>query len=162
MWNELKNKMFIIIVAILVLFGLLFFVTNYKNKQTVEDADNPYDKDTLRQETIDLLDDPDYQNIIVPDELDERIESGEPTTVYYFSPTCSYCQKTTPILAPLADDLDVDMVKMNLLEYDKMDYYDVEGTPTLRHYEDGEEVASMVGYHEKEEFEQFFEEYVLD
>lgn len=158
----MKNKMFIIIAAILVLFGLLFFVTNYKNNQTVEDADNPYDKDKLRQETIDLLDDPNYQNIIVPDELDKKIESGEPTTVYYFSPTCSYCQQTTPILTPVAEDLGVDMVKMNLLEYDKMDYYNVEGTPTLTHYEDGEEVASLVGYHEAEEFEAFFEENVLD
>lgn len=158
----MKNKMVIIIAAIVILFGLLLFVTNYKNKQSVEGVDNPYDKDSLRQETIDLLDDPLYQNIIVPDELDERIESGEAVTVYYFSPTCSYCQQTTPIVVPVTEELGVDMVKMNLLEYDKMKYYDVEGTPTVTHYENGEEVASIVGYQEKEDFEAFFKEYVLD
>jgi len=158
----MKNKMVLIIIAILVLFGLLMFVTNFKNDKAVEDVDNPYDKETLKQETIDLLDDPLYQNIIVPDELDEKLAAGETMTVYYFSPTCSYCQQTTPIVVPVTEELGVDMVKMNLLEYDKMDYYDIEGTPTIIHYEDGEEVERIVGYHEKEDFEEFFQEYVLN
>lgn len=157
----MKNKMVFIIVAILVLFGLLYFVTNYKNDQTVEKADNPYDKETLKQETIDLMDDPLYQNIIVPDELDEKLAAGETMTVYYFSPTCSYCQKTTPVVVPVTEDLDIDMVKMNLLEYDKMDDYDIEGTPTIIHYEDGEEVGRIVGYHDEEDFRAFFEEHVI-
>ena len=158
----MKNKMVLIIIAILVLFGLLMFVTNFKNDKAVEDDDNPYDKETLKQETIDLLDDPLYQNIIVPDELDEKLAAGETMTVYYFSPTCSYCQQTTPIVVPVTEELGVDMVKMNLLEYDKMDYYDIEGTPTIIHYEDGEEVERIVGYHEEEDFENFFKENVLN
>lgn len=158
----MKNKMVLIILAILILFGLLFFVINYKNDQAMEDVDNPYDKDTLKQETIDLIDDPLYQDIIVPDELDAKLAAGETTTVYYFSPTCSYCQKTTPILVPVTEELGVDMVKLNLLEYDKMDYYDIEGTPTLIHYEDGKEVERIVGYHDAKDFEAFFEEHVLN
>lgn len=150
--------MVLIILSILILFGLLIFVTNYKNNQTVEDSGNPYDKEKLHQETIDLMDDPMYQNIIVPDELDEKLASGESMTVYYFSPTCSYCQQTTPIVVPVAEDLDIDMVKMNLLEYEKMDHYDIEGTPTIVHYEDGKEVDRIVGYHEEDEFRTFFEE----
>ena len=158
----MKNKMMIIIGAILILFGLLFFVTNYKNDQALESVDNPYDKDTLKQETIDLLDDPLYQNIIVPDELDEKLAAEETMTVYYFSPTCTYCQQTTPILVPLTEELGIDMVKLNLLEYDKMDYYHIEGTPTVIHYEDGEEVGRISGYHEEEAFQAFFDEYVKD
>src|SRR5690625_3694410 len=148
----MKNKMIIIIGAILVLFGLLFFVTNYKNDQALESVDNPYDKDTLKQETIDLIDDPLYQNIIVPDALDEKLAAGEDMTVYYFSPTCSYCQQTTPVVVPVTEELGIDMVKLNLLEYDKMDYYGIEGTPTIIHYENGEEVDRIVGYHEEEVF----------
>src|SRR5690625_7932315 len=101
----MKNKMIIIIGAILILFGLLFFVTNYKNDQALESVDNPYDKDTLNQETIDLLDHPLYQNIIVPDQLHEKLAAHETMTVYYFSPTCTYCHQTTPILFPLSHEL---------------------------------------------------------
>ncbi|MEI3609605.1 thioredoxin family protein [Pseudogracilibacillus sp. SO10305] len=159
----MRNKMILIIVVIVVLFAGLMLVTNMKNKQTIED-NNPYDKTNLQQSTVDLLDDPNYQNIIVPDDLDEKLDNKESVTVYYFSPTCSYCQKATPIVSPLAEDLDVDMKKLNLLEYDKMKHYEIEGTPTLIHYENGEEVARIEGLPENAEevYEDFFETYVLN
>lgn len=159
----MKNKMFIIIGVIVVLFAGLYFLTNFQNKQTLENSDNPYGKDNLRQETIDLLDNPNYGNIIVPDNLDEQLENEEDITVYYFSPTCSYCQQATPIVVPIAEELDIDMKKMNLLEFDKMQYYDIEGTPSIVHYENGKEVGRIVGLPEnpEEDYRAFFEEYVL-
>lgn len=157
----MKNKMILIGIAIVVLFGGLFAVTQYKNKQALS-ANNPYGKENLHQETIDLLDDPLYGNIILPDDLDATIESGEPVTVYFFSPTCVYCRNTTPIVVPLTEELNIDMKKMNLLEFDLMDYYGIEGTPTIIHYENGEEVARIVGQHEEADFRAFFEEYVLN
>jgi len=157
----MKTKMTIIIAVILVLFAGLFVANNYKNKQAIQGVDNPYGKDNLRQETIDLLDNPLYNNIIVPEALDEKIESGDPVTVYFFSPTCSFCQKTTPIVAPLAEELNIDMKKMNLLEFDKMKYYNIEGTPTIVHYDNGEEIARIVGQQEEDDFRIFFEEFVL-
>src|SRR5690625_136877 len=158
----MKTKMTIIIAVILVLFAGLFVANNYKNKQAIQGVDNPYGKDNLRQETIDLLDNPLYNNIIVPEALDEKIESGDPVTVYFFSPTCSFCQKTTPIVAPLAEELNIDMKKMNLLEFDKMKYYNIEGTPTIVHYDNGEEIARIVGQQEEDDFRIFFEEFVLN
>lgn len=158
----MNKKMLIIIGAVVLLFGALYFVNAQKNKQALDGADNPYDKDNLKQETIDLLDDPLYQNIIVPDDLDQKLEDGEDLTVYYFSPTCVHCQRTSPIVVPLAEDMGVDLVKLNLLEYDKMKYYDVEGTPTIIHYENGEEVSRIVGEHPEEDFEMFFNTYVLN
>lgn len=159
----MRNKMLIIIGVIVVLFIGLYFLTNYKNQQTIESTDNPYGKDELHQETIDLLDDPLYGNIIVPDDLDAKLENGEDVTVYYFSPTCVYCQEATPIVVPLAEELGIDMKKMNLLEFDLMDYYGLEGTPTIVHYEDGEEVGRIVGLPEnpEEDYRAFFEKYVL-
>lgn len=157
----MRNKMLIIIGAVIVLFIALYFANDYKNKRALELANNPYGKESLHQETIDLLDDPLYQNIIVPDDLDELLDNGEDVTVYYFSPTCVYCQKTTPVVVPLAEQLDVDLKKMNLLEFDLMDYYDIEGTPTIIHYENGEEVARIVGEQSEDEFRSFFEQHVL-
>lgn len=157
----MKTKMIIILGTIIVLFGGLIFVTQYKNTKAISE-NNPYGKDKLHQETIDQLDDPLYQNIIVPDELDKRLENGEDITVYYYSPVCIYCQKTTPIVVPLTEELGIDMVKMNLLEFDMMDHYNIEGTPTIIHYENGEEVARIEGQRSEEEFRDFFETYVLN
>jgi len=157
----MRNKMLLIVGVLAVLFVALYFVNDYKNKRTLEATDNPYGKEPLHQETIDLMDDPLYQNIIVPDDLDAKLEDGEDVTVYYFSPTCVFCQKTTPVVVPLAEELDVDLKKLNLLEFDKMDYYDIEGTPTIIHYENGKEVARIVGEQPEEEFRSFFEKHVV-
>lgn len=153
--------MLVIIGVIVLLFVALYFVNNMKNKQALEENENPYGKENLRQETIDQLNDPLYQNIIVPDDLDTALENGEDLTIYYYSPTCVHCQKTTPVVVPLADELGVDLKKMNLLEFDKMKYYDVEGTPTIIHYENGKEVARIVGEQPEENFKAFFDEYVV-
>lgn len=157
----MRNKMLIILAVVIILFGGLIVVNNMKNKKAVSE-NNPYGKETLHQETIDQLDDPLYDNIIVPDDLDAKLDNGEDVTVYYYSPTCVYCQRTTPIVVPITEELGVDMKKMNLLEYDLMDYYEVEGTPTVIHYKDGEEVARLGGQKEEEEYYEFFEEYVLE
>lgn len=156
----MKNKMLYIIIIILVLFAGLYFVVNYKNNQAMDGKENPYGKDKLNQLTIDILDDPLYQNIITPDDLDEKIANGDPVTVYFFSPDCIHCQKTTPVLVPLAEEMDVDMKKMNLLEFDEREHYKIEGTPTLIHYENGEEIGRIVGEHPEDDFEMFFNTYV--
>lgn len=57
-----------IIVAV---FVLIFVLNAQKNKDAL--ANNPYDTDDLRQSTIDLIDDPNYQNIILPEELEKRL-----------------------------------------------------------------------------------------
>src|SRR5699024_12822057 len=99
----MKNKMLLIIGIIVLLFAVLVFVNQYKNNQAVGNNENPYGKDNLKQETIDLLDDPLYDNIIVPEELDQQLEDQEDVTVYYFSATCVHCQRTPPLVVPLAE-----------------------------------------------------------
>lgn len=161
--KETKNngmmKLIWIGAAVVVIFGLIIFLTNQSNKDKL--ADNPYGDEDLEQPTIDQLDDENYQNIALPNEVEEQIASGEPTTVYFFSPTCPHCQATTPVLMPVAEDMDVDVLQYNLLEYEQgwQDYI-IEATPTLVHFEDGEEVARWVGSQPKENIEQFFTEVV--
>lgn len=154
--------MIVIIGIIVVLVIALFFVVQYQNNQKTNGSDNPYGTSDLEQETIDQLDDPNYQNQILPDELESKLENGEDVTVYFFSPTCVYCQNTTPYLAPLAEDNGVDMKMFNLLEFGQEGMpYAIESTPTLVHFKDGEEVARIVGQRSEEEFQKFFDEYVL-
>lgn len=152
--------MLLILGVIIILFGALIFMNNMKNKKAIGE-NNPYGKEDLHQETIDQLDDPLYDNIIIPEDLDQQLADGEDLTVYYFSPVCVYCQEATPIVVPITEELGIDMKKMNLLEFDLMSYYDVEGTPSIIHYENGEEVARLTGIKEEAEYYEFFEEYVL-
>lgn len=145
--------------VVVVIFALIVVLTQMSNNEKL--ANNPYDTDNLDPATIDQLDDENYQNIVLPDELEEQISSGEPTTVYFFSPTCIHCQNTTPVLMPVAEDMEVDVLQYNLLEYDQgWQQYTIQSTPTLVHYENGEEVARWVGAQPKENIEQFFTEVV--
>lgn len=154
------KKITIIVSVVVVLFIALFFALNYKNNKALE-GDNPYGTKDLDQATIDQLGDPLYGNQILPDELMDQVESGEPTTVYFYSPTCVYCQQTTPYLVPLTEKMGVDMKKMNLLEFREAGAsFGVRSTPTVIHYENGEEIARLEGQHPEEQYEQFFNEFV--
>ncbi|TWT11121.1 co-chaperone YbbN [Planomicrobium sp. CPCC 101079] len=154
------KKMIAIAAVFVLIFGLIIFLTNQSNDKKL--ANNPYGTEDLEQPTIDQLDDENYQNIALPAEVNEKITSGEPTTVYFFSPTCPHCQATTPVLMPVAEDMAVDVMQYNLLEFEQgWTDYAIEATPTLVHYKDGKEVARWVGSQPKENIEQFFNEVVL-
>lgn len=159
----MKKRLFIILGTIVILFIALILVVNFKNNEKIEKADNPYGKSSLKQETIDQLDDPNYQNQIIPSDLDKKLEAKEDVLVYFYSPTCPHCQVTTPKIVPIAKDLKVDLKKVNLLEFNAESYwkrYFIQETPTLVQYKDGEEEERMVGAdHTKGEFKEFFEKY---
>lgn len=155
----MKKKMLIFIVVLVVLFAALYFVVQYKNNQALGDNENPYGKSDLTQATIDQLDDPNYQNQILPDELNEKLDSGESLTVYFYDPTCIHCQRTTPILVPLTEELGIDVKKLNVLEFqDAWTTYGIEGTPTLIHYEEGKEATRISGGKTEEQLRAFFED----
>ncbi|MFS0862413.1 thioredoxin family protein [Fredinandcohnia sp. 179-A 10B2 NHS] len=151
------KKLIIFTVIIVGLFGALAFITTSQNKQKVEG--NPYGKDNLEQATIDQLDDENYGNQILPEELEEKLNNGESVTVYFYSPTCEWCKKTTPEIVPMTDEIGLDLKKYNLLEFeDGWNTYGIQSTPTLVHFENGEEVSRLVGYQEDpDSFKKWFE-----
>ncbi|ANU23936.1 thioredoxin family protein [Planococcus donghaensis] len=153
------KKLLIIAGIVVVVFVGIILLTNQANDSKL--ANNPYDTEDLNQATIDQLDDENYQNLILPADLEKQIASGEPTTVYFYSPLCGYCKETTPVLMPVAEDMDVDVLQYNLLEYEEEAApYQIEATPTLVHYEDGKEVSRWVGAQPKENIELFFNDVV--
>ena len=157
----MRNKMLIIIGAIVLLFGSLYFVVDAKNKKAIENSENPYGKTDLKQATINQLDDPNYQNQIVPNELKKELEDQKELTVYFYSPECVFCKQATPVLMSAAEDLGVDIKKLNLLEFNsESSIYQIESTPTLVHFENGEEVSRILGARTEDEFKAFLNEYV--
>lgn len=136
------------------------------------EKDNPlYNKPTsdLNAATRALLNDPNYQNIILPEELDQKIVDKEDFVVYMFSASCNYCKDTTPKIMPIVNELGLDLPQFNLLESPNYQAkYGVEYTPTLIAFEDGVEVERLVGGIVEEgspegatlgDFQAFFEKY---
>lgn len=153
-------KKLLAIGGIIVVIFILIIVLNNKSNET-KLTDNPYGKENLQQVTIDLLGNKNYQNIATPDGIFKKIESGDPTTVYYFSPDCQYCMEMTPRLMPIAEDKDVHVYQYNMLEFsDQMkSEYDITGWPALVHYKDGKEQGRIVGAHPNDQIEAFFDEF---
>ncbi|WP_102694034.1 thioredoxin family protein [Rummeliibacillus pycnus] len=157
------NKLTILLIIgfiIVAAFVALYFITSKSNEDKL--AHNPYGKKNLEQSTIDILNDKNYQNIILPDELQKKISSGKPTMVYFFQSDCPHCKKITPILMPLAKDMGVHIDQFNLLEFKQgWDQYTIEGTPTLVYYKDGKEQLRVVGEQTADTFKKFFEATIL-
>lgn len=137
----MRQKMLIFIAVIVVLFAALYFVTAMKDNQATESDNNS--NGTEDQDSVDSL----YQNQITPDELDNELDEEGEAFVYYYQPDCSHCQRVSPILIPMAEEeFDLDMKELDLKEYDnKWDTYDIEATPTLVYYQEGEEVDRISG-----------------
>lgn len=145
---------------IVILFVAIITLTNMSNEAKLKG--NPYGTKDLKQSTIDLLSDENYQNIILPDELAKKIESGEGVVGYFFSPECHYCREYTPKLMPIAEELGVKVNQLNVLEYpEEWQKYALEATPTLIYFEDGQEVARSTGDAPDETTKQFFNDTVL-
>jgi len=154
------KKVIIFLSIIVVLFGGLIFLSFYQKQEALKN--NPYDKTDLHSATIDQLKDPNYRNVILPKELDQVLAEGGTQTVYFFSPLCSYCKQTTPIVVPMTKDLGIDLKLYNVLEYEEAwDEFNIEGTPTIIHFKDGKEVGRIYGFQEEEVFKKWFEDTVV-
>ncbi|SDZ03080.1 Thioredoxin [Evansella caseinilytica] len=154
------KKIIIFSSIIVVIFAALALINQYQNKQV--STDNPYGTNELKPETVKQLDDPNYQNIILPEELDEKLNNGEAVTVYFFSPVCSVCNEVSPVLIPKAEEMEVNLYLYNVYEFEQgWSDFNIEGTPAVIHFENGEEIARIVGGQAEETFEQFFKIVVL-
>ncbi|AEI40204.1 thioredoxin family protein [Paenibacillus mucilaginosus] len=157
------KKLGIFLAVILVLFGGLYFVNQQSNQAKYgKHMDNVYGvtPDKLHPETLKLLDDPNYQSIILPAALDKKLAAKEDFFVYYFASTCPHCKVTTPVLMPVAKELGVQMNQFNLEEFkDGWKKYNLEYTPTLVYYKGGQEADRIVGEQKAPELKAFIEKH---
>lgn len=143
------KKMLIYLSIIVVLFAAVFIVNQQSEKtKNAQYADNIYgiDPGKLNPATRNLLSDPNYQDIILPEQIDQKLKNKESFFAYFFSPTCSFCMETTPQIKPLASELNITMNQYNLLEFQEgYGKFNVRYTPTLIFFQDGKEVDRIVG-----------------
>lgn len=164
------KKLLIYLLIIVALFASFFFIDKL-SQQAKEDSVtyNPYGVEIskLHPETVKQLTDPNYQNIILPDDLDQKLKNKESFYQYFFSSTCSHCKVTTPIIVPIVKELGLNVTQFNLQEYKEgWITYNIQATPTIIYYKDGVEADRLVGGFStdgqgvtKEEFKSFLEKY---
>ncbi|MDQ0269003.1 thioredoxin family protein [Cytobacillus purgationiresistens] len=153
------KKVIIFLAIIILLFAGVGILTKMQNEQKVS-GNNPYGKNTLHPETANQLNDPNYSNIILPSDLKDVLADEGDATVYFFSPLCEYCKKATPIVSPLSENMDVNLVQYNLLEFDEgFNDYAIKETPTIIQFKDGKETARITGLQDKAVFENWFNEH---
>lgn len=63
---------------------------------------NPYEKIDLHPKSVELLEDINYQNIILPNEINGLFKNNQNVVIYFFSPICPSCLRITPIIIPMA------------------------------------------------------------
>ncbi|MDK8188572.1 thioredoxin family protein [Paenibacillus sp. UMB7766-LJ446] len=155
---------FIVMIAVLVL-------VNQQSKKQMDSVQNAYGiaASKLNPATRELLDDPNYQQIILPDDLKAKIDNKDSFFVYFFASDCSHCRATTPQLMPLVGSEGIELPQFNLREFDSgWTDYNIEYTPTLVYYQDGVEKDRMVGGLQEngsdngytlDDYKQFFEKY---
>lgn len=149
---RLLKKLLIYSSIIILLFAVLYVLNKQTDKAANQSLAAPAQElygttpDNLYPATRDQLNDENYQKIILPDELERQLQDGEDKLVYFFHPTCGYCQETTPILEELAEETETDYVQFNVWEFeDEREKYNIQTWPVLVYYEDGKEVERITG-----------------
>ncbi len=158
----LVKKLLIIGSVIVLLFAVIIVLTKVSNNSKLENAEKLYGDKELKQETIDQLDDENYQNIMLPDELEKKLKAGEDVNAYFFSPICVHCKAFTPELMPIAKELGVEIAQLNVYEYDELwNKYNFKSTPTFIRFEGGKEVNRFVGALPEKDLRAFLTKEVL-
>lgn len=155
-------KKLLLIGGVIIAIFILVVVLSKKSDEA-KLKDNPYGTEMLEQPTIDLIGNKNYSNIVLPDALFKKIDSGESVTAYYFHPECQFCMQMTPVMMPIAKEMGVNVLQYNMLEFgdkvNKNTKYDIQNWPALVHYENGKEVGRMVGAQPEENIRKFFNEF---
>ncbi|HFK1548733.1 thioredoxin family protein [Bacillus albus] len=146
------KKMLIFGGIIIALFAAIFAVTQMEEKNaTSQKIDNA---------TGSTTNGPDYYtNKISLSDLQKNLKEKKEETVYFYQTSCVHCQKLSPVVVPMAKDLNVNMKVMDIEKIDApWDEYNIKGTPTIIHFKDGKEVSRISGEQPKDKLKEWLEQ----
>lgn len=146
------KKMLIFGGIIIALFAAIFAVTQMEEKNaTSQKIDNATDSKTNGPDY--------YTNKISLSDLQKNLKEKKEETVYFYQTSCVHCQKLSPVVVPMAKDLNVDMKVMDIEKIDApWDDYKIKGTPAIIHFKDGKEVSRISGEQPKEKLQEWLEQ----
>lgn len=152
------KKVIVFLIGVIVIFAGAAYYTNMKNEQ--KSTENTSTKDQVTATSGDQSNETAKNpNQVLPEDLQKKLANKENVTVYFYSPECTHCQQTAPIVVPLAKEMGINLLQYNVLEFEQgWDDYNIEGTPTIVQFKNGKEAARIVGFNEKEAFRTWFNE----
>ncbi|QWU43689.1 thioredoxin family protein [Bacillus sp. NP247] len=146
------KKMLIFGGIIIALFAAIFAVTQMEEKSA--STSQKIDNATSQPDGPDY-----YTNKISLSDLQKNLKEKKEQTVYFYQTSCVHCQKLSPIVVPMAKDLNVDMKVMDIEKLDApWDEYKIKGTPTIIHFKDGKEVSRISGEQSKDKLKEWLEQ----
>lgn len=146
------KKLVIFTVALLALFISIVLIGQAQDKK----AQNKYDPKAkslygvsasqLNPETVKQLNDKNYQSIITSDKLQKKIANKDTFYVYFFSPLCPHCKRSTPYVNDAFKTAGQVVYQYNVLEdQSAFSTYGFDATPTTIYFKDGEIADKVVG-----------------
>lgn len=100
----------------------------------------------LNPETVKQLNDKNYQSIITSDKLQSKMANKETFYVYFFSPVCPHCKRSTPYINDAFKQAGETVYQYNVLEdQSAFNTYGFDATPTTIYFKDGEISDKVVG-----------------
>ncbi|PGZ95293.1 thiol reductase thioredoxin [Bacillus pseudomycoides] len=132
------KKMFLFGGIVVVLFIAIFAVSNMGQKQ-----ENKTDY---------------YTNKISLEDLQKNVKEKKDQTIYFYQTDCVHCKKISPIVIPMAKDMNIDMKVIDLENQPDAvwDEFKITGTPTIVHFKEGKEVSRIEGEQPKDKFKEWF------
>ncbi|MFJ7995513.1 thioredoxin family protein [Peribacillus frigoritolerans] len=89
--------------------------------------------------------------------LQTKIINKENILVYFYSPECEHCKKTTPILKKVGATENIDLKMYNILnDEESWEKFKIQGTPTIIYYKNGKEEKRLIGERGEKEYTQWF------
>jgi len=117
-------------ITLILLFSFLFFVSCSK------------DDDSNGHNSALFIEIESFQQI------QDELETGV-SLVFFYSPSCSICNKQRPIITDIIEDSDLDKVSFLQVNNDKhsnvAQFYEVNGHPVILFFKDGDEKNRLLG-----------------
>lgn len=87
------------------------------------------------------------------------LNNNDEVTIYFYTPTCSHCKKTTQLLSEINEKNNVKIKTFNLQNFEEgWEKYNIKGTPTIIHYKKGKEEKRLLGEHSQKEYREWLED----
>ncbi|HDX9589310.1 TPA: thioredoxin family protein [Bacillus pseudomycoides] len=101
-----------------------------------------------------------YTNKISLDDLRKNIQEKKDQTIYFYQTSCPHCHKVSPVIVPMAKDMNIDMKVIDLENEPNAvwDEFKITGTPVIVHFKEGKEVSRIEGEQPKDKFKKWFTE----
>jgi predicted bacteriocin transport accessory protein len=145
--NNKRIKNIIITVAVILVFGLVFFISQKQEEKLNKQSTNNY-----------------FHEITV-DQYNELLSKGTKIVLLLGRPGCSHCIAFKPVITSVANNKEIDVYYLNTDTIETLETWDSiwglveqEGTPTVAVIENNKLVKSTAGEMTSEELIRFLSE----